>query len=161
VTSSFAQSRVSPPVIFALGIVLAFAVGFQSGSKSKTIIRTDKAPKAIGPYSQGILIGDMLFVSGQLGIDPATGKLAGDSLEVQVRQVMKNIGGILNAGGFDFQDVVQSTVFLKDLNEFARVNAIYAEFFPSDPPTRATVEVSRLPMSALVEVAVVAVKGGK
>ena len=151
----------SSPFIFALAIVLAFAIGFQSGSMSKTIIMTDKAPKAIGPYSQGILVGDMLFVSGQLGIDPATGKLAGDSLEVQMRQVMKNIGGILNAGDLSYQNVVQSTVYLKDMNDFARMNAIYGEYFPSDPPTRATVQVSRLPADAKVEIAVLAIKGPK
>lgn len=160
--------RFSFPVILPAA---AFVIGFSEsggcarGTKfedsGKKIITTEKAPTAIGPYSQAVLVGDMLFVSGQLGIDPATGKFAGDSIEAQTRQVLKNIGAILEAAGLSFEDVVQSTVYLKDLNDFQKMNAVYAEFFPKDPPSRATVEVARLPLDAGVEIAVVAVRSAR
>jgi 2-iminobutanoate/2-iminopropanoate deaminase len=145
-------------VLCAVVTGIGFAPKGAPPNAEKKIIATDKAPKAIGPYSQGVLVGDMLFVAGQLGIDPATGKFSGDSTEAQTRQSLRNIGEILKAAGFDYKDVVQSTVYLKDLNDFQRLNAVYGEYFSADPPSRATVEVARLPRDARVEIVVVAMR---
>jgi 2-iminobutanoate/2-iminopropanoate deaminase len=132
-----------------------------SPSAEKKIISTDKAPKAIGPYSQAVMVGDMLFVSGQLALDPQTGKFVSDSIEAQTRQVLKNLGAILEAAGMSFSDVVQCGVFLKDLNDFQKMNAVYAEVFKENPPARATVEVARLPRDGKVEIALTAVKSAR
>ena len=122
------------------------------------IINTDKAPAAIGPYSQAIRIEDMLFTSGQLGIDPATGKLA-DGVEAQTKQSLKNIEAILESARFTKTDVVKTTVFIKDMDDFAAVNQVYSDFFGDHKPARSCVEVARLPKDGLVEIEVVAMKG--
>ena len=121
----------------------------------KQIINTDKAPKPVGPYSQAVLAGDMLFISGQLGIDPSTGKLGSDVME-QARQAMENIGMILKEAGFGFDKIVKTTVLLKSMDDFAAVNGVYAGFFTDNYPARAAYQVARLPLDALVEIEAVA-----
>ncbi len=123
---------------------------------SKTGIHTDRAPKAIGPYSQAIKAGSFVFCSGQVALVPATGELLAGDVEAQTRQVLTNLGAVLEAAGVSFREVVKTTIFLADLADFQRVNAIYAEYFPDPPPARATVEVSRLPRGALVEIDAIA-----
>jgi 2-iminobutanoate/2-iminopropanoate deaminase len=123
----------------------------------REVIRTQKAPAAIGPYSQAIRAGDTVYCSGQIPIDPATGELVGGSVEDQTRQVLKNLKAVLRAAGLTFAQVVRCTVFVSNMDDFGRVNEVYAEFFPSDPPARATVEVSRLPKEVAVEISCIAV----
>jgi len=119
----------------------------------KTVIFTSLAPAAIGPYSQAVRAGNMLFVSGQIALDPAVGKVIDDkSVGTQTRRVLQNIQAIVAAAGASLENVVKTTVFLKDMNDFAEMNAAYGEFFGSAPPARATVEVSRLPRDVSVEI---------
>ena len=120
---------------------------------------TANAPAAIGPYVQGTCAGGMVFVSGQLPIDPATGALETGSIGDQTRRSMENIAAILAEAGCTLADVVKTTIFLKDLNDFAEVNAAYATFFPENPPARACVQVAKLPRDAKVEIEAIAVKG--
>jgi 2-iminobutanoate/2-iminopropanoate deaminase len=115
------------------------------------------APKAIGPYSQGISAGGLIFVSGQLGIDPASGELVAGGIEEQTHQVLRNISAILSAASAGLSGVVKTTVYLKDLKDFPAMNAVYAEFFDQNLPARATVQVSALPKGALVEIDCIAV----
>jgi len=119
-------------------------------------VSTPSAPKAIGPYSQGIRAGSLLFVSGQVPIDPATGQIIDGDIAAQTHRVFQNIGEILKAGGASFDHVVRTTVFLADMNDFAAMNEVYATYFTSPAPARATVEVSRLPKDARVEIDVIA-----
>jgi 2-iminobutanoate/2-iminopropanoate deaminase len=119
-------------------------------------IATPLAPKAIGPYSQAIRAGSLVFVSGQVPIDPATGAIVGDGIAAQTRRVFQNIGEILKAGGASFDHVVRTTVFLADMDDFAAMNEVYATFFAPPFPARATVQVSRLPRDARIEVDVIA-----
>ncbi len=121
-------------------------------------IHSPKAPAAIGPYSQAILAGSTLYVSGQLPVDAATGAFAGEDIETQTRQSLTNIGYILEEAGFSFSDVVKSTVYLKDIADFAAMNGVYAEFFTEPYPARAAFQVAALPKDARVEIEVVAVK---
>lgn len=123
----------------------------------KTILNTDKAPAAIGPYSQGIKVGDLMFLSGQLPIDPATGAFAGDTIEAQTKQSLENVKAILASAGCTMDDVVKTTVFLKDIGDFAAMNGVYATFFSEgNYPARSAVQVAALPKDALVEIEVVA-----
>ena len=115
------------------------------------------APKAIGPYSPAIRAGNLLFLSGQIPIDPATGALVEGDIAAQTEQVMRNIAALLKAGGAGFQHVVRTTVFLADMNEFAAMNAVYGRFVVDPPPARATVQVARLPRDVRVEIEVMAV----
>lgn len=119
-------------------------------------VSTPSAPKAIGPYSQGVRAGSLLFVSGQVPIDPETGNLVDGDIAAQTRRVFQNIGEILKAGGASFDHVVRTTVFLADMNDFAAMNAVYGTFFSSPFPARATVQVSRLPKDARIEIDVIA-----
>ena len=120
---------------------------------NKTPVHSPQAPAAIGPYSQGIRAGNLLFLSGQVPLDPATGKLIEETdIRSQTRRVLLNISGILSAAGASIEDVVRTTVYLKDMNDFAEMNSAYAEFFRSSPPARSTVEVSRLPKDAALEI---------
>ena len=126
----------------------------------KQPLSTDKAPAAIGPYSQAVRAGDLLFISGQLPTDPATGEFAGTTVAAQTRQSLGNISAILGAAGLTLANVVKTTVFLKDMNAFGEMNGVYGEFFKDEPPARACVEVARLPKDALVEIEAVAVFPG-
>ena len=119
-------------------------------------ISTPSAPAAIGPYSQAVRAGTLLFLSGQIPLDPATGNLVEGGVEAQTRQVFKNIEAILEAGGTSFDGVVSATVYLADMNDFGKVNDIYATYFSSPAPARATVQVARLPKDCLVEIQIIA-----
>lgn len=124
----------------------------------KTVIFTDKAPKAIGPYSQAIEINGMLFVSGQVPIDPLTSKIVEGGIKEQTVQVMKNIEAILLEAGYTFADVVKSTCLLSDMDNFAAMNEIYGKYYPENSPARAAYAVVKLPLGALVEIETIAVK---
>lgn len=124
----------------------------------KKIISTKDAPAAIGPYSQATEAGGLLFISGQLPIDPATGAMAAAEIKAQTKTVIKNLEGILKAEGLTLQNIVKTTVFMTDLGQFAQMNEVYAGFFTSDPPARATIEVKALPKAALVEIEAVAAR---
>jgi 2-iminobutanoate/2-iminopropanoate deaminase len=121
-------------------------------------IKTDKAPKAIGPYSQAIVANGFVFASGQIPIDPATGELVAGPIEDQARQVLRNMTALLEAAGTSLAKVVKTTVYLKDMNDFSRMNAVYGEFFKPPYPARAAVEVARLPKDVRIEIEAVAVK---
>jgi 2-iminobutanoate/2-iminopropanoate deaminase len=122
----------------------------------KKIISTPNAPKSIGPYSQAVEANGMLFISGQIPIDPATGKFAEGGITEQTEQVMKNIGAILKEAGLNFSDVVKSTCLLSDMDNFAAMNAVYGKYYPENPPARAAYAVVKLPMGALVEIETIA-----
>ena len=125
----------------------------------KTIIRTDKAPAPIGPYNQAILTGNTLYISGQIGINPATGEVTEGGVEEEAIQVMKNLEAILSAADMTFNNVVKSSIFLSDMNDFRAVNGIYAAYFDSETaPARETVEVANLPKFVKVEISMIAVK---
>ena len=121
------------------------------------VIHTDNAPKAIGPYSQAVKAGNMLFVSGQVPFVPETMEIAEGDVKAQTAQSLKNVQAILAEAGLDFSHVVKSTVFIKDMNEFAQINEVYAEFFGENKPARACVEVARLPKDVKVEIEVIAI----
>jgi 2-iminobutanoate/2-iminopropanoate deaminase len=122
---------------------------------SRQAITTGGAPAAIGPYSQGIQSGDMVFCSGQLGLDPVSGELA-DGVEAQAERALRNLASVLDAAGLGFDDVVKTTIFLADIGDFAAVNAIYERFMSDPPPARSTVQVAALPKGGLVEVEAIA-----
>jgi 2-iminobutanoate/2-iminopropanoate deaminase len=125
---------------------------------SRQIINSKNAPAPIGPYSQAVLAGNTLFVSGQIAINPATGNLEQTDISQETHQVMKNLEAILSEAGMSFVNVVKSSIFVKDLNNFAAINQVYGEYFPSNPPARETVEVSRLPKDVNVEISCIAIK---
>jgi len=122
----------------------------------RSAIRTSQAPAAIGPYSQAIRSGDLLFTSGQIPLDPATGSLVEGDISAQTRRVMANLGAVLAAAGADFADVVKTTIFLVDMADFGAVNAVYGQHFSAAPPARSTVAVARLPKDARVEIEMIA-----
>lgn len=122
----------------------------------RDVISTSEAPKAIGPYSQAIKANGLIFVSGQIAVDPVTNTLVTGDVALQTERVLKNLRGILSAAGSSLDRVVRSTVFLKDMNDFAAMNQVYGNYFPSAPPARSTVEVARLPKEVLVEIDVIA-----
>ncbi len=122
----------------------------------KHIVLAQKAPAAVGPYSQAIVAGEFLFASGQLGLDPATGSLVEGGLEAQSRQAFENVKNVLEAGGMTFENVVKTTVFLADINDFAAFNEIYAEYFTSKWPARSCIQAGALPKGGLVEIEVIA-----
>ncbi len=123
---------------------------------SLTPIQTDAAPKAIGPYSQAIALNGMVFCSGQIPIDPATGNLVEGGIEAQTHQVLRNLTAVLKAAGADLSRVVKTTVFLQSMNDFAAMNGVYATYFSQTPPARSTIEVAKLPRGALVEIEAIA-----
>jgi 2-iminobutanoate/2-iminopropanoate deaminase len=125
-----------------------------------TPIHTDSAPRAIGPYSQAIRAGELLFCSGQIPLDPATMTIVEGDIETQTRRVLQNLSAVLAAAGTSLNRVVKTTVFLTDLGEFARMNAVYAEFFTDTPPARSTVPVAALPRNAKIEVEAIALISG-
>jgi 2-iminobutanoate/2-iminopropanoate deaminase len=122
------------------------------------MISTEKAPAAIGPYSQAVEAGNLIFVSGQLPLDPETMVFLSEDIQEQTKQCLKNLTAILQSAGYETKDVVKVTVFLKDMNDFARMNEVYATFFTDHKPARAAVEVARLPKDAQVEIEAVAIK---
>ncbi len=122
---------------------------------SRQIIHTDNAPAAVGPYSQAVKIGNLVYTAGQIGIDPATGEMQ-QGLEAQARQVMANLQAVLEAAGTSFAGVVKTTIFITDMADFGVINGIYGAFFPENPPARSTVAVAQLPLGALVEIEAVA-----
>lgn len=124
----------------------------------RQIVATDAAPKAVGPYSQAVWAGDILFCAGQIPLDPATGNMVAGGIAEQATRVLENIRGLLKSQGLDFGNVVKSTVFLSDMNNFGAMNEVYARYFTKEPPARSTVQVARLPKDALVEIEVVAAR---
>jgi 2-iminobutanoate/2-iminopropanoate deaminase len=144
-------------VAAAAGAFVSRAFAAIGGSKiMKKQVVTDKAPKAIGPYSQGIIANGFVFCSGQIPIDPATNELNTGSIEDQTRQVLKNVSAVLEAAGSSLDEAVKCTVFLQDMNDFAKMNAVYGEFFKAPNPARAAVQVARLPRDVKVEIEAIA-----
>ena len=140
-------------IVFGLFLFSLFA---QQGGKQ--VIYTDKAPKPIGPYSQGILAGNALYLAGQIAIDPKTGKMDTADIESEIRRVLKNLGEVLSAGGMNYINIVKATIYTTDLKYFKTINAIYGEYFKETPPARETVQVAGLPGKAHVEISAIAVK---
>jgi 2-iminobutanoate/2-iminopropanoate deaminase len=126
---------------------------------AREIVRSPVAPAAIGPYSQGVRSGGLLFCSGQIPLDPATGKMVEGGISEQTERVLRNLEAVLSAGGASLSSVLKTTVYLVDLADFPAMNAVYGRFFPGDPPARATVEVSKLPAGARVEIEAIAAAG--
>ncbi len=124
----------------------------------KKIISTNEAPSAIGPYSQAVEINGMVFLSGQIPLDPKTGEIVAGGIQLQTEQVLKNIGAVLAAAGLEYSDVVKTTCFLKDMNDFPAMNLVYAKFFTENQPARAAVEVARLPKDVQIEIEAIGVK---
>lgn len=141
----------------ALLMVIALILTTQVNA-AKEVIASGDAPKAIGPYSQAIKVDNVLYLAGQIPLDPKTGKLASGGIEKQTRQVMANIQAVLSEAGYSFDDVVQTQIYLTNLNHYGTVNKIYAEYFDQAPPARAVVEVSRLPKESMIEVMMTAAK---
>jgi 2-iminobutanoate/2-iminopropanoate deaminase len=127
----------------------------------REVISTPDAPKAIGPYSQGVRANGLVFTAGQVAFDPKTQQIVDGDISAQTERVMQNLSAILTAAGCGMQDVIRSTVFLKNMDDFAAMNAVYAKYFSTAPPARSTVEVSRLPKNALVEIDMIAIVPAK
>lgn len=147
------MKKISITILFCFFLFSLFA---QEGGKR--VIYTDKAPKPIGPYSQGILAGNTLYVAGQIAIDPKTGKMDTVDIESEIRRVLKNLGEVLSAGGMNYTNIVKATIYTTDLKYFKTINAIYGEYFNESPPARETVQVSALPGKSRVEISAIAVK---
>ena len=126
---------------------------------TKTIIQTEEAPKAVGPYSQGVCMNAIQFISGQLPVDPKTGKIVEGGIKAQTEQSLKNLGAVLKATQLDYPNVLKTTVLLADINDFGEMNEVYAKFFTENPPARVCFQVSALPMGALVEIEAVSSRG--
>lgn len=144
--------------IFTVCTLSLIILGCATAPAKREVLSTSAAPAAIGPYSQAIRVGSTVYLSGQIAIDPATGKFVEGGIEDQTHQVLRNIRAVLEAAGCSTDDVVQSQVFLADLDDYATMNAIYATYFEEAPPARAAVQVARLPKDALIEILVTAVK---
>ena len=125
-------------------------------AQTRLVISTDNAPAAVGPYSQGICAGNLVFTAGQIPLDPATGKMVEGTIEVQTRRVLENLKAVVEAGGSSLARVVKVTVFMVDLGDFARMNAVYGEFFQDEPPARSAFQVGALPLGAAIEMEAVA-----
>lgn len=148
-------------VTLAMAVLLAFWHCTPEPAQQlpqREIISSDGAPRAIGPYSQAIKIGETLYCSGQIALHPETGDLITESIEAETRQVLENLGAVLRAAGMDFSDVVRATVYMTDINNYGRINAVYAEYFSEVKPARAAVQVVALPAGANVEISCIAVK---
>ena len=137
--------------------IFLFMAGF-SQSTEKQVIQSPDAPKAIGPYSQAILAGNTLYVSGNIAIDPETGKMDTLNLETETRRVMSNLGAVLKEAGMSYNNIVKATIFMTDIKNYKQINTIYAEYFKDKPPAREAIQVVALPAGAHVEVSCVAVK---
>lgn len=142
----------SPPQQPQPGYAQSLGVGLE-----REVIFTDGAPAPVGPYSQAIRVDSSIFAAGQLGLDPATGKLVDGGVQAQTRQALLNLAAVLEAGGSSLANVVKTTVFLANLDDFAAMNEVYAEFFPDAPPARSAVQVARLPLDARIEIEAIAV----
>jgi 2-iminobutanoate/2-iminopropanoate deaminase len=125
----------------------------------KKVISTPEAPAAIGPYSQGVRVGSVIYFSGQIPFDPKTGQLVSGGIDVQTRRVMENIGGLLKAGGLGFDNIVKTTIYLADIGDFQAMNEIYGSYFKQAPPARTTIQAGALPRGARIEIEVIAVDG--
>jgi 2-iminobutanoate/2-iminopropanoate deaminase len=143
---------------FSMLLILLILGGCTQSPVGREIVATSDAPAAIGPYSQGVRVGNILYLSGQLGLDPDTGTFAEGGFEAQARQALENQKAILEEAGFGLEDVVQCQVFVKDMDDYRGFNAIYTEFFTENFPARAVLEVSRIPADGLIEIMMVAVK---
>ncbi len=124
---------------------------------NREIVTTDKAPGAVGPYSQAVRVGDFVFTAGQIPLDPATGQMVEGGIEVQARQALTNVSAVLEAAGTSLSNVVKTTVFLADMGEFQAMNSVYAEFFPDAPPARSAVQAAALPLGARIEIETIAI----
>ncbi len=155
-----ADCPLSVPRLAAMALLLG-AMGCATAPAAREVIASDKAPTAIGPYSQAVRLDDTVWLSGQIGIDPATGQLVPGGVEAETRQVLENCKAVLAAAGLTLADVVQAQVFLADMADYARVNAIYATYFPAAPPARAAVQVAALPRGARVEILLTAAREGR
>jgi len=129
----------------------------EGGIMRKIVVQTEKAPQAIGPYSQAVRAGDFLFLSGQIPLDPQTGDLDGEDIETQTKRVLENLKAVVESEGLALNNIVKTTVYLSDMNNFSRFNTIYGQYFQIDPPSRATVEVARLPKDVLIEIEAIAI----
>jgi len=143
-------------ILFILSILFCFPI--LAKEPTKKVISTDKAPKPIGPYSQAILAGNTLYLSGQIAIDPETGKMDTIDIPAEVRRIMKNLGAVLNVAGMDYKNIAKTTIYTTDLKNFKTINTIYAEYFKDNPPARETVQVGALPGKAHVEISGIAIK---
>jgi 2-iminobutanoate/2-iminopropanoate deaminase len=138
---------------------LALLLPLGSALAQDRVVATRSAPEAIGPYSQAIRVGNTLYLAGQIALDPATNQMIADrSIEAETRQVLDNLKAVVEAAGFTMADIVSTTVFMADLNEFGRMNTVYATYFPQNPPARATVQAARLPRDVKVEIAAIAAR---
>jgi 2-iminobutanoate/2-iminopropanoate deaminase len=144
--------------VLILLLVVAGCKSNQTNSLEKLVIKSPNAPAAIGPYSQAIKVGSTLYCSGQIAIDPATGELVNETIEAETEQVLKNLGAVLNEAGMDYSDVVRATVYMSDMENYGRINSIYAKYFTEKPPARAAVQVANLPKYVNVEISCIAVK---
>jgi 2-iminobutanoate/2-iminopropanoate deaminase len=145
------KKKLSMILLLSFVLLLAGQAGYAA---DRIVVSTDKAPKAIGPYSQAIRYGDMLFVSGMIPIDPKTNELSKGDIEVQTTLVLDNIKAVVEAAGFSMKNVLKAEVFMKDLKDFGKYNAIYVKYFPQDPPARVTVQAAALPRDVLIEISV-------
>ena len=136
----------------------ALALGLATTVQANEVVSTPNAPEAIGPYSQAIMAGDTLYLAGQIAIDPATGELTPGTIEEETTLVLENLRAVLEAADMSLANVVSTTVFMADLDEFGAMNAVYATFFPENPPARATVQAARLPRDVKIEIAAIAVR---
>jgi len=142
----------------AIALVAAIGIAGCASSPITEVVGTKEAPAAIGPYSQAIKVGNLLFLSGQISIDPKTDQMNSGTIEEQTKQVLENLDAVLRASGMSMANVVSTTVYLKDVNDVAKMNTVYGTFFKDKPPARVTVQVARLPRDALVEISAVASK---
>lgn len=143
---------------FMLATAALLIAGGTAIAQDRRIISTPNAPAAIGPYSQAVLVGNTLYLAGQIAIDPASNQVRAGTIEEETKLVLDNLKAVVEAAGFTMAQIVSTSVFLKDLNEFPRMNAVYATYFPANPPARATVEVARLPRDVKVEISAIAVR---
>ncbi len=144
--------------IATLATAAFIGAGLATPLAANEVISTENAPAAIGPYSQAIMAGDTLYLAGQIAIDPATGELTPGTIEAETTLVLNNLSAVLEAAGMSLANVVSTTVFMADLDEFGAMNEVYATFFPENPPARATVQAARLPRDVKIEIAAIAVR---
>ncbi len=152
--------KIQYSIIF-IPFFLLITFGCNHTINERQVITTDRAPEAIGPYSQGILAGNTLYAAGQIGLNPLSGEMAGDDLESQTIQTLENLKAVVEAAGMSMEQVVEAQVFLADINDFTHFNELYSEYFLENPPARAVIEASALPRNALVEIKLTAVNTGR